>query len=246
MHPAREHEDRSDSRDHREQDEGLVVLARESYLTGPAQVEDARREPEARDGPGLVHRLVESKSPTPSLGGRHVGDQGIAGCRADALADPVEHADDQHQRPPGGEEQQGLGEARQAVAPERQGLLLADAVRENARDDLEERRRALGQSLDEPVMPTLTPSTFARKSGSVRTATSLLRSLSSVTTPRALTVGSRRPGNGRSASTARGSGDVGFPTVRYDIRIMRSRAPLVEGKRISNSAPRSVAKNLGA
>src|SRR3972149_1435170 len=61
-HPAREDEDRGDTRDHGEQDEGLVVFAREGNLAGPAEIEDPRREDAARDGPGLDRKSTRLKS----------------------------------------------------------------------------------------------------------------------------------------------------------------------------------------
>ena len=149
------------------------------------------RNEETRHGPRPVHRLVESEGPAPVLRGRYVCDQRIAGRRADTLADPVEHADGQHQRPTGGEEQEGLGQARQTVTPEGQALLPAAAICEHPETILNSVAALSARPSISPMMPVLTPRMLPRNSDSVRMVTSLLMSLSRDTTPSALTVGSR-------------------------------------------------------
>src|SRR5213594_2021300 len=67
---------------------------------------------------------------------------------ADPLADPVHEARDEHQRHRPGKRKQRLRRCGERVAEHHQGLPAAEAIRQHAREHLDDRRGRLGDALD--------------------------------------------------------------------------------------------------
>jgi hypothetical protein len=97
----------------------------------------------------VVHRALEAERPSAVFPGHDLGHERVARRAADSLADPVDDTDredvagsrgERHERP------YGRGER---VAGDDEGLAPAETVGEAARDDLEDGRDRLRDTLDD-------------------------------------------------------------------------------------------------
>ncbi len=118
-----------------------------------------------------------------AVGRRDVGDQRVARCAANALAQAVgkARADDPGQRRR--QRERELGERRNAIAEQHQRLAAAEEIGEDAGEQLDDQRQRFGHALDQPITNTEAPSAVAMYSGSSAWISSDERSMHMLTRP---------------------------------------------------------------
>ena len=119
-----------------------------AFLTNPETQEQGGGD-RAGEGPGVVHRALESEGPPPVPGGGEIGQQGIAGGSAQAFPEPVGKPDRQDLRPGSRDADERPGHGGQRVAGHDERLAPMGPVRPPTRPDLGQRRRGLGHAFDQ-------------------------------------------------------------------------------------------------
>jgi hypothetical protein len=139
-HALPDHHDAERSRHHRQ---------REHPAQRDAELEQQERRQRPDDGAGGVHRAVQTERQTPVLVA-HVGrEQGVARRRAHALADAVEDAPAQGDRPNEGQRQDEFAQRRQPVASEHERAPPPGLVGEPAKRIPGEARGRFGRAFDQ-------------------------------------------------------------------------------------------------
>ncbi len=115
-----DHHDGGDSRDQAQPEDRAVVTRPEG--------EQQEGEAGSDNGAQLVHGAVEAEiaAEVPTMAG--VGHDGVARCRADPLAHPIDETDAEHVPPGSGQRQAYAAEGRDAVSGPHERLATADAV----------------------------------------------------------------------------------------------------------------------
>ena len=129
----------------------------------PHQRDRGERREQRADG---VERLPEAEGAAADLRRGLVGDHGVAGRAADALADAVGEARGHHRRPAGGEREERLGQSGEAVTGEDPRLALEVSVGQPAGKSLAKLAVASATPSIAPSTVTGKPSTIVTNAGS--------------------------------------------------------------------------------
>ncbi len=137
-HAEHENDDGDQRRGHREPQHGANVVAEEGHEPDRGQW--------PHHGADGVERLAEAERRTSAGGRRDIGNEGIAWRTANALADAIGKAGEQHEPDRARQRKQRLGHGGETIAGNRQRLALAENIGQPAGENAADLRRRLGNS----------------------------------------------------------------------------------------------------
>ena len=101
------------------------------------------------EGARIVHGALETERPASLFRRNHVGEQRVAGGRADPLADSIREPDREHLRPDACERDERARDRSDPVSQEHERLAPPDAIRPDARADFGQRGGCLRDPFDQ-------------------------------------------------------------------------------------------------
>ncbi len=141
MHEDSDEQEGKESRDHGNPEHGRETIS------GSEHQHD--REQRAHEGTDGVERLPETKTCAPRIWWRDVGNQGIARRATDAFPNAIDKTSGNQPTYAWCQGKDGLRESCKAVTESRQLLTSTQPVRHRPREDLSDRRRCLGNALND-------------------------------------------------------------------------------------------------
>ncbi len=139
-HGENEKPHREEGRQNRHPEHELEVV-----VAAPHQQDRDRR---AEEGPDRIERLPQPKCRPAQLGGCEIGDERVPRRAAYPLADAIEEARGDERVQVLRQRKSGLGQRRQAIADDGEELAPPEPIRERAGENLDDRRRRLGDAFD--------------------------------------------------------------------------------------------------